>query len=177
VATAVDKGHGRLERRTLRATAILTLGQNWPGLKQGFEVTRRRTEKGKTPVEVAYGITSLGPEEADAAALLGLVRGHWRIENCLHWVRDVTLGEDACRGRKGGAPQVLAALRNLAVHLLSQGAAREELGDAGPRPASTWRRALARPSNFSASAHFNNAMALVPAPRSDILPNPGTVVA
>ena len=64
-----------------------------------FELTRERKEKGKTTVEVAYGITSLGPEEADAAALLGLVRQHWRIENCLHWVRDVTLGEDACRVR------------------------------------------------------------------------------
>jgi predicted transposase YbfD/YdcC len=129
VATTVDKGHGRLERRTLRVTALLTLSQKWPGLRQGFEVTRQRTEKGKTTVEVVYGITSLGPEEAGAARLLELVRQHWRIENCLHWVRDVTLGEDACRVRKGGAPQVLAALRNTVVHLLSQEAAREELGD------------------------------------------------
>ena len=80
---------------------------------------RERTEKGKTTVETAYGITSLKPEEADAARLLALVREHWRIENCLHYVRDVTLGEDACRVRKGGAPQVLAALRNAAVHLLA----------------------------------------------------------
>ena len=80
---------------------------------------RERTEKGKTTVEAAVGVTSLGPDRADAARLLGLVREHWRIENCLHWVRDVTLGEDACRVRKGGAPQVLAALRNAAVHLLA----------------------------------------------------------
>jgi hypothetical protein len=51
--------------------------------------------------------------------LLRLVRQHWRIENSLHYVRDVTLGEDACRVRRGAAPQVLAALRNAAVHLLS----------------------------------------------------------
>lgn len=129
VATTVDKGHGRLERRTLRVTTILTLGQKWPGLRQGFEVTRQRTEKGRTTAEVVYGITSLGPEEADAARLLELVREHWRIENCLHWVRDVTLREDACRVRCGAAPQVLAALRNTVVHLLSQEVAQEELGD------------------------------------------------
>jgi hypothetical protein len=80
---------------------------------------RERTEKGKTAVEVSYGVTSLRPERADAKRLLGLVREHWRVENCLHWVRDVTLGEDACRVRKGSAPQVLAALRNAVVHLLA----------------------------------------------------------
>jgi hypothetical protein len=90
----------------------------WPGLKQGFEITRERTAKGQTTVEVEYGITSLGPGAADAARLLELVRDHWRIENELHYVRDVTLGEDACRVRKGNAPQVLAALRNTVIHLL-----------------------------------------------------------
>lgn len=47
------------------------------------------------------------------------MRDHWKIENCLHYVRDVTLGEDACRVRKGNAPQVLAALRNTVVNLLT----------------------------------------------------------
>jgi hypothetical protein len=97
----------------------LTLHQKWPGLAQGFELVRERTAKGQTTVEVTYGITSLPPERADAARLLGLVRDHWRIENCLHYVRDVTLGEDASRVRKGSAPQVLAALRNAALHLLA----------------------------------------------------------
>ena len=120
VATTVDKGHGRLERRTLRTTTILTLHHKWPGLAQGFELTRERTEKGQRTVEVSYGIASLTPEEADARRLLGLVRGHWGIENGSHYVRDVTLGEDACRVRKGAAPQVLAALRNAVVHLLAQ---------------------------------------------------------
>jgi hypothetical protein len=120
VATTVDKGHGRRERRTLRTTTILTGYQKWPGLAQGFEITRERTEKGRTTVEVSYGITSLKPEQANAQRLLGLVRDHWQIENQSHYVRDVTLGEDACRVRKGVAPQVLAALRNVAVHLLSR---------------------------------------------------------
>ena len=61
--------------------------------------------KGETTVEVVYGMTSLEPEEADAERLSGLVRAHWGIENGLHYVRDVTLGEDACRVRTGTAPR------------------------------------------------------------------------
>src|SRR5918912_265736 len=86
VATTVDKGHGRLERRTLRVTTILTAQQLWPGLKQGFELVRERTEKGKTTVEVVHGISSLPPERADAGRLLRLVREHWHVENRLHYV-------------------------------------------------------------------------------------------
>ena len=93
------------------------------GLKQGFEVVRERTEKGQTTVEVVHGITSLSPECADAARLLELTWGHWAIENQLHYKRDVTLGEDASRIRKGVAPQVMAALRNSLIHILSDVAA------------------------------------------------------
>jgi hypothetical protein len=120
VARSVDKGHGRLEVRTLRVTSTLTKGQDWAGLRQGFELTRERTVKGKTTVEVVYGVTSLGRDRADAGRLLGLTRGHWGIENGLHHRRDVTMGEDASRVRKGGAPQVLAGLRNAIIHALSE---------------------------------------------------------
>ena len=116
----MDKAHGRVEKRTLRTTSLLTLHEKWPGLRQGFELQRERNCGGKKTVEVVYGITSLAPEQADAAALLGLMRDHWHIENGLHYVRDVTLGEDACRVRSASAPQVLAALRNAVVHLLAQ---------------------------------------------------------
>ena len=85
----------------MRTTSILTLGQKWAGLAQGLEITRERTVKGVTTVEVEYAMTSLKPEEADAKRLSGLVREHSGIENRLHYVRDVTLGEDACRVRKG----------------------------------------------------------------------------
>lgn len=118
MASSSDKGHGRAERRTLETTRILTAGQRWKGLRQGFRVTRERTVRGARSVEVVYGITSLSAERAGAATLLAILRDHWRIENGLHYVRDVTLGEDACRVRKGAAPQVLAALRNAVVHLL-----------------------------------------------------------
>jgi predicted transposase YbfD/YdcC len=119
VATTIDKGHGRLEKRTLRTTTILTKQQDWKGLKQGFELVRERTEKGQKTVEIVHGITSLSAERADAKRLLALNRGHWAIENELHYRRDVTLGEDASRIRKGAAPEVMAALRNSIVHLLS----------------------------------------------------------
>jgi len=119
VARQADKGRGRLEKRELEVTAVLTLRRRWPGLKQAFRLTRTRTEGGVTTEEVAYGITSLSEREADAGRLLGLVRGHWQVENGLHWVRDVTMGEDRCRVRRGSAPQALAALRNAAVHLVS----------------------------------------------------------
>ena len=116
----MDKGHGRLEVRTLRTTTILTKHQQWAGLKQGFELTRERTCKGKTSVEVVHGIASLGPQRADAARLLALTRGHWGIENGLHYRRDVTMAEDQSRVRKGVAPQVMAALRNGVIHVLSE---------------------------------------------------------
>ena len=126
-----------MERRTVRTTSILTLHQKWPGLAQGLEITRERTVKGKTTVEVEYAMTSLKPQEADAKRLSGLVREHWGIENELHYVRDVTLGEDACRVRKGSAPQVLAAVRNAVIHLLA--------GVAAPSHAAAIRRLNARP--------------------------------
>lgn len=119
VATTTYKRHGRIEKRTLRRTTILTKQQEWAGLKQGFEITRERTIEGVTTVEVVHGISSLSPERADAKRLLELNRGHWGIENRLHYVRDVTMGEDASRIRKGAAPQVMAALRNSVIHVLS----------------------------------------------------------
>ena len=68
-----------------------------------------------TTTDIAYGVTSLKPAQADAKRLLGLVRGHWGIENGLFYVRDVTMGEDANRTRTGSGPQALAALRNAAI--------------------------------------------------------------
>lgn len=119
VATETSKGHGRLERRTITTTTWLNeYLSGWPGVAQVFRLERRRKLKGKVEVEVVYGITSLGDLAADAAMLLGSARGHWGVENGLHHTRDVTLGEDACRVRRGRAPRVLASLRNVAVYLL-----------------------------------------------------------
>jgi predicted transposase YbfD/YdcC len=79
---------------------------------------RRRRKGGKESVEVVCGITSLSPRQADASRLLALSRGHWNIENRLHWVRDVTLREDECRVRHPVIAQTLACLRNAAIRLL-----------------------------------------------------------
>ena len=85
-------------------------------------VTQRHTTDlagGRTRTEVAYALTSLTPAQADPERAAGLTRGHWQIER-LHWVRDVTFGEDASRIRTARGPRVMATLRNLAVGLLHQ---------------------------------------------------------
>jgi len=68
--------------------------------------------------EVVFGITSLTCKKAPPARLLGLNRGHWTIENRLHWVRDVTFDEDRSQVRRGRAAHAMASLRNLAIGLL-----------------------------------------------------------
>jgi hypothetical protein len=75
-------------------------------------------KSGKTYSEVVYLITSLSPEQASPERLLALNRGHWEIENRLHFVRDVTFGEDLSQIRKGAGPRMMATLRNLAISLL-----------------------------------------------------------
>jgi predicted transposase YbfD/YdcC len=111
---------GRIECRSLQTSSILVGYSHWPGLAQVFQLERRVSDKktGVTMREVRFGVTSLSVEQADAARLLKLVREHWRIENQLHWVRDVTFAEDRSRVRSGHAPQVLASLRNVALSLL-----------------------------------------------------------
>jgi hypothetical protein len=118
----VDKGHGRIEKRTLEVTDWLAeyLQPDWPECNQAFRLERERRFKGKVEVEVVYGIASLPRERAGAKALLGVIRGHWGIENGLHGVRDGTLDEDASRIRKGSGPQVMAALRNITVFLFER---------------------------------------------------------
>jgi hypothetical protein len=84
-----------------------------------FQIQRQREMVGgRVEQEVVYGVTSLTAEQANAARLLELNRGHWGIENRLFGVRDVTMGEDACRVRSGSAPQILAAARGALIHLL-----------------------------------------------------------
>lgn len=68
--------------------------------------------------QVIYAITSLPVDKLEPAGLLQLSRDHWQIENCLHYVRDVTFGEDACRVRSGSAPRALADIRNAALTLI-----------------------------------------------------------
>ena len=90
----------------------------WPGLGQVCRLVHQSQRKGRWRTEVHYKITSLPPERAGPTELLRFSRGHWAIENELHYVRDVTLGEDASRIRSGVAPQAMAAMRNLIVAVL-----------------------------------------------------------
>jgi hypothetical protein len=117
-ATTLDKGHGRRERRTLRATTAPNEYLDWPGVGQVGQVRSLVTRDGKTTSEVRSFITSAPRSEAGAGTLLKWARGHWSIENRSHHVRDVTMGEDASRIRKGSGPQVMAALRNATIGLL-----------------------------------------------------------
>jgi hypothetical protein len=91
---------------------------DWPGLAQVCRLERTTVRGGCTTVEVQFAITSVTCQRADTAQLLAAWRGHWGIENRLHWVRDVAYGEDKCQVRTGHGPQNLAALRNAAISLL-----------------------------------------------------------
>jgi predicted transposase YbfD/YdcC len=120
-AQTVDNGHGRhndIRRLTASTDAVGYI--NWPGLAQVFRLERSWEQHGETKQEVQYGITSLPPEVADAPRLLELKRGHWQIENGLHYVKDVTLGEDRSLIHCGNGPTVMALLRDLAISLLRQ---------------------------------------------------------
>ena len=107
-----------METRAIRTTTRLNGYLDWPDVGQVCRLERVVRRDGKETREVEYAITSAGPEWADAATLLGWWRGHWGIENRVHWVRDVTLGEDKSRIRTKAAPQALAGLRNAAISLL-----------------------------------------------------------
>jgi predicted transposase YbfD/YdcC len=115
-----NKGHGRLEKRTLESTPYLNEYLAWPGLGQVMRRTCQRVhlKTGEVSREITYGLTSLGWDEADAKHLEHLWRAHWTIENRSHYVRDETLGEDRCQVWVGAAPQALAAIRNSLITLL-----------------------------------------------------------
>jgi len=107
-----------VEVRRLWASDALVGYSDWPSLAQGCRLERVVEHRGKERREVAYAVTSLSKAEASPQRLLELWRGHWGIENRLHWVRDVTFDEDRCQVRTGAAPQIMAALRNITIGLL-----------------------------------------------------------
>ena len=123
-AQTLDCQRGRRELRQIRVSTelstYLATESRWPDIAQVAQLTRRvtTTTSGLLRQETVYLITTLTPAQASPQRLLALVRGHWHIENGLHYVRDVTFGEDRSRLRSGAAPQILAALRNLAITLM-----------------------------------------------------------
>lgn len=101
----------------------IVAGINFPHGAQAIQVVRTRKRVGfakRASRVTVYAVTSLTAEQAQPAELTRYVRGHWRIENQLHWVRDVTMGEDLSTIRTGGGPWMMASLRNLAISLLRQ---------------------------------------------------------
>lgn len=122
VAQSVDKGHGRIEIRrcwTLSGCELdyLVQKQHWKGLQTVAMVQSQRRVDGKVSIERRYYLSSLGQ---DAQVMNAAIRTHWAIENGLHWVLDVSFGEDGCRIRKDHAPQNMSLLRQMALNLLGQ---------------------------------------------------------
>jgi predicted transposase YbfD/YdcC len=108
---AKGRGHGRHETRRLAAVSLPAGLPRWPEAAQAFCVARTVVRDGRHSFETVYGITSLTREEAGPERLLGLVRGHWAIENRSHWVRDVAWQEDAGRAYMDSTAEVMAAAR------------------------------------------------------------------
>jgi predicted transposase YbfD/YdcC len=116
---ARERGHGRAERRTLKVTAVAA-GLVFPHAAQAIQIIRRRrpattknakTGKKKWSAETVYAVTSLTASQASAAELADIIRGHWAIEDRLHWVRDMAYDEDRSQVRTASGPRVMATLR------------------------------------------------------------------
>lgn len=118
------RGHDRVETRTISTVALHPIPdfdrtEFFPHAAQAIKlVRRRRSLTGRWHTSTVYAITSLPCWQADPALLASWIRGHWRVENQLHWVRDVTFDEDRSQIRTAAGPQVMAALRNLALTAL-----------------------------------------------------------
>lgn len=114
-----QKAHGRIEIRTLETSTSLAGYLDWPGVAQVLRRHSQRTiiKSNKTTEKITYAITSLPVNLANAHQLAAIWRSHWTIENKVHYVRDVTFGEDACHVRTGTAPHALAAFRNAVISL------------------------------------------------------------
>ncbi len=119
-AASLDKGHGRIEERSLTASFRIAGEIEFPYLEQILKIEKKTVEikTGKQSEQTIYAMTSLPVEEYGAAQLLELTRNHWRIENGLHYRRDVTFKEDRVRKKSKSGGQIMAALNNLAIGIL-----------------------------------------------------------
>ncbi len=124
-AQKANKGHGRLEVRTIQTSEMLNFYSGWPGLAQVYRLERtiqywRSGKCYRTTCEVEFGITSLSRQKASAPRLLEIRRTHWSIESGLHYRRDVTLKEDATRMTVGNTGIIMASINNLVLALIRQ---------------------------------------------------------
>lgn len=118
-AEEIDKGHGRIETRRCTVTEDIKWLQEqhpqWCGLKSIVEIDSQREIKGEIATEKRYYISSL---PAEPTAILKTVRQHWGVEK-LHWILDMTFGDDQSRIRKGNAPRNMAVIKKTTLNLLS----------------------------------------------------------
>jgi len=121
-ATTINKGHGRIEKRTITVSSQLNDFLDWPYLDQVFQLERTFTEvtTGETNSHIVYGFTSLSRDQVSPSRLLDMIRSYWRIENNLHYRRDVTLLEDRTRFTDKNAAQVMACINNLILGILAK---------------------------------------------------------
>ena len=117
-----DGSHGRRVRRTLKAVQA-PRWVDFPGAAQVIQIRRTRTinKRGggkKKTTEVVHLICSLPVDQARPEQIAAWTRGHWDIENRLHWIRDMVFDEDRHQLRTRNGPQIMAALRNLAISLI-----------------------------------------------------------
>lgn len=138
----VDKGHGRLETRTLsvcRDLAWITTTERWSGLCFVAKIVRQRTvlTTGKTSTETSYYIGS--DEAATATTVAHTIRRHWTVENQLHWVLDVAFREDDARHRAGNTAENMTLLRHFALNIVKSDPHRK-LGVANTRKRAGWDR-------------------------------------
>jgi predicted transposase YbfD/YdcC len=114
------RGHGRREIRTLKILSVST-GIGFPNAVQAMQIRRRRhrlDQPKRFATETVYAITDLHVHQARPAQLATWIRGHWNIENKVHWIRDVTYDEDRSQIRTGTGPHVMATLRDAAIGAL-----------------------------------------------------------
>lgn len=123
--STLNKGHGRIEKRTLQTSVMLNDYLDWPGLAQVYRLERQFTwlRKGniiKRSCETEFGITSLSRTQTSPADLLQYRRQHWLIETGLHYRRDVTFKEDATRMTKAAVGHIVAIIHNMVIALIKR---------------------------------------------------------
>jgi predicted transposase YbfD/YdcC len=121
-ATTTNKGHGRIEKRTITVSSQLNDFLDWPYLEQVFQLERSFTDikTGETHTHLVYGFTSLSRDQVSPKRLLNMIRSYWRIENSLHYRRDVTLLEDKTRFIDKNAAHAMACINNLVLGILAK---------------------------------------------------------